>query len=384
MKKISLFILMFWLFQYCISAQSDFLPGYIIKNNGDSIRGFLHLASAKCNAKKCLFKLNKRASTQKFTPSEILFYAIDNISCYKSCDILIKGKIKRVFLEFAVKGRMNLFIYSGRPQETRYFVNKKDSNFCELENTTNVEYNQGNWNIRVNNEFRTTLARFLYDCPPILPLISNSKLAINDLIKLSAKYHYLVCPAEQCVIYTRSAKSLQISFGPMLTFYTSLLNQSPVTDFVRKAPILSDGVFMDISNFDFLNPRFSSYSELTFLPVNYTLNGTSYSMSQIRFTEVLRYSFTLNKLRPIIGFGPRFYIHLNSKQKESYLGFPPETSPIQVGICGQFGVEYLISERFKIMFNTRYEYCPHFAGQADERSELKNISLQMGIGFRIK
>jgi hypothetical protein len=387
MNKYSCSILFACLFTINIYAQSEFLPGYIIENSGTKVNGWIKIGSAKDNSKKCIFKPALSTKITEYSPYDILCYKVDTLSMFKSFDITDNGSKKRVFLEYLLKGRLNLLIYSKRAASNpRFFIEKADSNFIELENTTDIELKNGGQNIRVNEEYKTTLKRYLYDCPPVIPQLRKSKFETKSLLELSKTYNNLTCPGEQCLTFKRISRNINIIIGPVLTVYSKILTQSTDSDFIRRAPIISMGAFLDISNFDFLSPRLSSHSEISFLPEYYVrvLLGDYYYSSQLRFTEVINYYFSTNKFRPFLGLGPRYYFHLNKKPKEGILNGYAIKSSVQLGILAHGGFDYLISERIKVMFAVNYEYSLRHFDQPETISEVRNISFQVGAGYKLK
>ncbi len=412
MKREILLLTLSCFFAASVFAQTDFLPGYVVKSSGDTIRGLIYMGSSKENSQKCIFKLNKKAKSTAYRPDDIQSYHYDNSLFYFSRPIKVEGEIKRVFLEWAVKGKLDLFLYVDPKKAMRYFVDKGDGGFVELVNTTRqVTDSAGGRFLRENKEYAATLAIMLQDCPTIIPEIYSSKFEAKDLIKVSADYHNKVCPDQQCTIFERPMSGKIVRIGPFIEYYSSTLKQPVFTTYSGVVQALSKihyqtvntfsaGAFFELSNFTFLSPRVVLRTELSYVQAKYgdAVYGTIYAVNRIRLAEMFKYSFTLGRFRPSLAVGPAFYIRtygntynksvtiVNAYNTEQTINieFPTFKRGINVTLSGQLGFDYFVSDKVNIALIGGYEYLSQFVGYSDDKSYTKNITVQVGFGYRLK
>ena len=100
------------------SAQRDFRPGYIIKNNGDSITGFVSYGTEKSNTRQCFFKERKKVKYTAFTAGEIMRYGFIEDKLYISMTLpqewageMDEFPKEKVFLKSLVTGPLGLYRY---------------------------------------------------------------------------------------------------------------------------------------------------------------------------------------------------------------------------------------------------------------------------------
>jgi hypothetical protein len=104
-------------------GQGDFRPGYLIKNNQDSIPGFVSYGAEKSNTEKCLFKESKRGDYTAYNAEQITGYGFLNDKVYKSMQLPHETSPelpnKKVFLKLLVRGPLSLYRY-----QKYYFLDK--------------------------------------------------------------------------------------------------------------------------------------------------------------------------------------------------------------------------------------------------------------------
>lgn len=120
-------------------AQANYQPGYIIKMNGDTVKGYIDMREWNSNPNAISFKKALNAVTENYTPTDILSFA-DNKTIYKryagpismdntNTDHLATGrdssiKVGEVFLQRLLTGK-NMTLYSYTDDiKTRFFVSE--------------------------------------------------------------------------------------------------------------------------------------------------------------------------------------------------------------------------------------------------------------------
>ena len=140
MKKIYLYIIGFLLFLSFKGQSQDYIGGYIVKTNGDSLNGFIVNSSQKVMTQKIIFKTDLTQKSQEYSSTELVRFGIGK-------EKYTSGKIENepYFFQLLVSGHLSL--YSTYLKGLRYFVKKGDA-FIKLSRESYVE----------------TLAKYCSDC----------------------------------------------------------------------------------------------------------------------------------------------------------------------------------------------------------------------------
>src|SRR3982750_113996 len=108
-KKLT-FALFFNLFFFLAThAQQNFLSGYVINLNNDTLRGLVDEGTERQNSNLCSFKKGDAASIIKYTPNDILAYGLITNKHYLTKKIKLNDFEKNYFLECLVKGSISLY-----------------------------------------------------------------------------------------------------------------------------------------------------------------------------------------------------------------------------------------------------------------------------------
>ena len=94
-----------------LSAQ-DFRPGYIVKNGGDTVKGFAAYQSGKKSIEGCAFRETRKGATSTYAATDIQGYGIFGDRLYKSIELPIDSvKNRKVFAKILVQGNLTLYQY---------------------------------------------------------------------------------------------------------------------------------------------------------------------------------------------------------------------------------------------------------------------------------
>jgi hypothetical protein len=124
MKK-SLFVIILILFGFSVMAQSGFRPGFIIKNNGDTLNGQIFYGSNGKFKNSCLFKRFEIAQEVSYSSDKIRGYGFVNGRYFESKTI---GR-KKTFLECLVKGDVSVYIVPGKHEGSVYLQSSQTGLF---------------------------------------------------------------------------------------------------------------------------------------------------------------------------------------------------------------------------------------------------------------
>jgi hypothetical protein len=314
------------------SAQSDFRSGYIVTNNNDTLYGLIDYKGSSANKHECLFKENKKAKQQKYTPDEIAAYRFTDSKYYVSRLINTGEKEEPVFLEYLINGIVNIYSYRDLNGE-HYFIEKDKGKIVNLKEESKEVIVGLTSYLKETKEYRGVLKYLLKDSPTISSEIDQTNLNHKSLIKLASDYHTQMCSDRSCIIYERKPTKIKFEFGPLIGYNVESLAASnktfnqyyyfknskfttacfPAFGFFAKAniPFINERLFVQYEG------TFSNYSSGSVAPVNvydniyeeFTIKRQAYHQ-----TFMFRYEFSTGKIRPVLQLG----LFENTYRNDSY------------------------------------------------------------------
>lgn len=189
-------------------AQTKYKPGYIITNNGDTIRGFIDYRTDQTNSKVCHFKNELADKEKSFNPGDIAGYRFTEAGKYYTTKIIsLNGTQRTVFLEYLLQGIMNLYFYSDDTSSQTdgmnyYFFENENGEFVSVKKIpdTVVKDEEGHQVMNVDKKFRSSFNYIFRDCEPIRKAAANTEFTHQSMIDLTKSYHHLVCKTgEECI-----------------------------------------------------------------------------------------------------------------------------------------------------------------------------------------
>ena len=207
MKPISLFfksmLIIYLVFAFkSIYAKSEYLPGYIIKLSGDTVKGFIEYRNWSVTPTKIIFKQQLESEIiNEYTSAdlngfkvaeEIYVRAIVKIdeSKLNADDLDLNSKLvlitDTVFLETMVQGPKGLFYYGTNSAKAQFYI-KQDSIYELL---IYKKYKKGqSSNYIENKRYLNQLAVYLNDCPDIQKNLRNVTYTKQGLEKLFMQFY---------------------------------------------------------------------------------------------------------------------------------------------------------------------------------------------------
>jgi len=198
-RKIGLLVLSLLIFQSSFS-QENFLPGYVIKNNSDTLSGYIDYRDWEKNPDKINFVSQLGKSPNVFTFNEISEFKVgDEIYVRGIVDIEVSPiqveyltdspqiQLGRdtTFLQTLVKGPKSLYYYR-HPLGRDYFYIKGESGYDLLLYKKYVKKNDGSPKIIESKKYAGQLTLYLNDCEAIqdkLTRVSYKKKSLSDLFE---------------------------------------------------------------------------------------------------------------------------------------------------------------------------------------------------------
>jgi hypothetical protein len=376
-------------------AQRDLKPGYIITNNGDTVFGQIDYQGDSYNAGCCYFLRQNTSESVKYLPGEIKAYQIVDGKYYVSRKVKINEKEMEVFLEFLVNGKLDLYYYP----DDYYFIEKDDKELHILENTEKIVYAKMTVNqindmmyIRQNKEYIGVLGAYMNDCPAITKEIYTSRLEQKDLIKIVTDYHNLVCPGEQCTVYSKQPPHFTLKIGlnaGYSYFFNELTDLNTEQSVYDNATGYTTGIQLDMGSKGTYE-RF--YSSIIFDYAEYKTNFKVISNSDFEFNARiillgagLNYKYPRYKLKPTVGIGIMLLKSLNSSKAEIN-NVPINMAVKSLGIYYTAGIFYDITPKVSIKFDIYYKSAMfnYASGIEDYAMGTSNLNFGLGIFYNLK
>ena len=113
-------------------SQTNLKPGYVITNNGDTIRGNIDFRSNEKLSKQCDFWANGGDVKTTYKPGDIEGFRFEhNGKYFVTRRLNVTGEPELYFAEFMVQGKMNLYCIAHNSDEY-YFFEREDGEMAEL------------------------------------------------------------------------------------------------------------------------------------------------------------------------------------------------------------------------------------------------------------
>jgi len=159
MRK-SLSTLFFILFLFCnVFGQKNFLPGYVLNKDKDTIKGFVDYRNWDKNPYKIIFKEASSGPEKSYGVNDIEGFEVYGSDIYKRAVVLldmsavdmdrvyqraeIEDKTDTIFLRFLTQGR-NLRVYEFVDHKYHFFMQKEDGPIEELIYKLRIDEQSGN------------------------------------------------------------------------------------------------------------------------------------------------------------------------------------------------------------------------------------------------
>jgi hypothetical protein len=174
MKKIQFLLIAFSLFSFQSRGQSNFQTGLIVRNNGDTLRGFIDEREWSLNPSTISFKENANQPVASLEVNEISYFEIDNRLAYKRFVVVMsmnsvhsslqisneKPVTDTVFLRLLLQGRyVSLYKYRDNLKE-RFFVEPVGT-ASPYELTQELKEREGK--VILNEVYKSQLTKLMFD-----------------------------------------------------------------------------------------------------------------------------------------------------------------------------------------------------------------------------
>jgi hypothetical protein len=317
------------LFPVLCSAQTNFQPGFVVKNDGDTLKGFINYTERFNNPKAITFRRTPGDSNQIFVTRDISALKINNLVAYQRFVVDISmgkfdvGKVARtqdttflrdtVLLEILEEGRyVSLYSYRDNIKKRFYLKENNIDKPVELIKEQHIDPEKES-SVIVNNKFIGQLFEIYNKYNPEVKIDVNqfrkSRYVSEDLIGLTA----LINGAE---VVKSKYSSVRFFAGAGLnaskTYYagTHLLASPTASQNISYLPTLTTGLDF------FLNPaigRLLLRGELSFFANKHEISNETKEYGAVR----LRHKFS----QLTASFAPQIIYHIyNADALKGFIG----------------------------------------------------------------
>ncbi len=401
MKHVCIFILfMLGTLPMQVTAE-NFLPGYIITTKLDTLRGTIDFKTDEANSKGCWFRENGTRDKHMFLPGKIAGYRfLENGKYYVSKSIEVEGHKSEVFLEYLVKGLMNVYFYQ-KSGQSYFFFEKEDGS---LQMITQNKEEIVNGRLLKDNRYDGELRYYFNQNIP--DEYKNTQIDFNQkaMIDIAKKYHRSHCQeGQECIVFENKkpdSKQMEVAYhvyaGVGLSEYSignyEIKQGARIKVGTSSMPMVGLGA-------DMYYPRWSQAlcltAEVSFsridIPRRYlTKRFEGQFKAYLASPGVgLRYTFAKRKLRPVIDLAASLAFSVKS---ESMIWDHQIPSRIQeyeypfgdmfVGARCGIGADWMLNKKHRVTFRMCYNTLitatnSSYAGSAD----IKSYQLRIGYAF---
>lgn len=357
MRRIT--ILLLFLITVAASAQNDLRKGYIITNANDTVYGDIEYASDKSNSSICKFTPRGSFESKKFTPGDIkAYHFIESGKRYISRETMQTDGNVKVFLEYLVNGKLNLYYYRDPKSKDHYFVERDTLPLIELPPLVKDFYNNGSLYWVQNHKSISILELYTNDCPQLRKRIQKITLEHKPLVKLAEDYHNSVCKDQTCLVYKKkpypSVYFIEPFLGTINYFHLNHYSFTGGVNLYNWIPRTDERLYFKTG---------FQYSKL---------DVDSASARYLKIPLMVEYQYPTGKLKPTAAIGQNLWF--SNSTGETFMIF---TTPVEVGLM------YSVSEKVKMTLNYNVEFCPiSFIFIPDAKFTI--LTQYISAGIRIK
>jgi outer membrane protein W len=346
MKHLPFFLIFLFTFIYSFS-QKNFIPGYLLQNNGDSLHVYLQEEFSEDLVTQVKYKKDFNAeAAETFYPGQILGFGYENGNIYKSISFLAQEDdspvTKTCFANQLVKGNYNPYAYVSN--EETYYVVKDAAHSYFLSNTTY----QPDGGLKFKGNYQNQLILLSVACDQSLRKPELINYNRKELTSFISALNHCVDPDKATVTYYHKDKLTH----QIILFAGGLpLTAAGQVTVEALARFTDHGISKNVS----LNAGIH-YSNTVMVTSSLNVSNHSYETSTrnvlfcVPFT--IQYNFTSWIIQPYVAAGiSAAYL---SETASSYQGSTTDNK-FGLAVIGEAGIEGYVTSRFLIKAAWRYE-----------------------------
>ncbi len=415
--RLTFLILVILIFQNSF-CQKNYLPGYIIKLNGDTLHGFIDYKNWEKNPNKMLFQ--ERIGDEKiiFTPTDIKSFSVKD-EIYVSA--IIKSEVSpnhtdkmnfnpelklisdTTFLQTMIQGTKSLYYYKNRNANENFYIKQNDEFDLLKQKKYLVKDINGRNLLTENRKYIGQLRIYLNDCPSIQSKLMRTKYNKQSLEQLFGFYYDCTKTGikfqkktEKLLVETGVLAGLSISslkfngnyypflvridFAKSYNFTTGLFLDVILPRNQRKLSIYNEFIIKSYK----VEGRYDDFTSNNYYTINYIKIGYTY----LKINTMFRYKQPVGKMFLYLnaGMSNGFAIsETNNRKKESKFYSSHSTSDIKAlpkTRKYEQGLIFGLGSTFKkYSFEIRYETGNGISDYTDLGSKTKSYYFLFGYRF---
>lgn len=384
------------------AQDTNYKEAFVILNNGDKLEGIVDFRTDDNNAKQCLFKKDEKSEVQIFTPETIKEYKFPRENkYYVAYDVEIDSVKHRYFLEYLVKGQMNLYYLVHNNQKYYFFEDEGG----KMQSVTKVPDKVVKYTTVKDNKYKGMLRYIFRDYADIKEEIDKTKyFSQAEMIDIAKMYHDKTCTTgAECIIYQNTKpdafyRKYNFSiYGGVQFFNYSFDKNFPVDINSQSSASPMIGVRLFLNHVRW-SKSFSYGVDLSVSKMKLNKKNMKPKNNEFEYSPIVanariggKYVFLKNKIKPTIEAGISNFIIFDKKanyhdfikrEDESISEFVREIQMPNylVGPYVSVGFDYAVGKHF-LFINALYE-----AGFSAKKTKNANNSLQsphIKLGFTL-
>lgn len=398
-------------------SQGDYVPGYVINNDLDTIFGFVESKNWVINPVRINFKTSMESEPVSYSPTEIVEFSTGEKSYISGIvDVEVTSvqlgeltdnpqldlRIDTVFLLTISQGAKSLYYYMNSQGRVNYYIMQEDG----LELLVYKRYLRminGKRVLTENKKYLGQLRLYLNDCEKVKSKLENVTYDENSLSKLFQLYNE--CTSSENVFQKKEEK-VQIEYGALggvtltsLNFEGDGFAELIKADF-DKSYNPTVGLYLEIRLPNYMK-KFSFYNEL--LLTTYKVKGTyldythedfySSFISEIgsttlKINNLIRYTYPIGNSSVFINAGISSGLAANETNHQEidskFYGTIKHTEDKAVNEIRMFEPCYIIGTGVKydkFSLEIRYEKGNGMSKAMSLESSTKRLYLLLGYNF---
>lgn len=408
-----------------IFSQENYEQGYILAQNGDTLKGLIDNRNKWENPDSIKFKDSPGAGVEIYTPQTARGFFVKGdkyVSAEVRKDLLHRGQpannestpvFAKVFLLALIEGEKNLYSYFDADHKNYFFI-KTDRGYEWLEFREYIALKDQDARITADEKYLKKESKYIgqlvlyfQDCPKIRNRLNTTAYETKSLTQLYSGY-YKNCGSDAA--YLKTHAKIKTKFGLLggVTFtqlYFSYVDAPSGRRHTVNASYPMDikpsgGIFCE-----FVLPRnnekWSFLTELLYTsfetsgtttsyetPDYYRVYTSQFDYSHIGLNGVIRFSYPVGQFNLFLNGGIRFKLQIsgeNSMTEVDHLYEEVVTQPAQealetlnheYGFLAGMGLRYK-----KLSLEGRYNFSLGFTNYVDFLSRINQVNVL--LGFRI-
>jgi hypothetical protein len=399
-------------------AQENFVPGYIVQQNGDTLQGLIDYRNWEKSPDRITFKVSTGAVKQVLTPIGIKGFMVD-VAKYSGAVVqtevtpistneltnnpALQFETDTTFLEVLVQGPKELLFYVNKQGNKQFYIGT-GGEVILLTYKKYLKDFEGKTIIAENNTYRNQLSFYFNDCADLTSKIGNTPYTQSGL---SSLYHAYYACTDQSTRYTKGTDKVVARFGieSGVTLTTIKFSETDEFGYLSHAEFTSSfnpsaGIFLNIKfprNFGKLslhNELFYNTYKITGYYEDYTnenkyvQTNTTLGFTYLKLINQLRYSRPVGNINLFFNAGfsnglciseinscviwSKFYATEWEERQQAV----PDARKYEFGLLGGFGIQWK-----KFSFEFRYERSNGMSDYLGLSSAVQRINGLVGYTF---